>query len=70
MRKMGIEVLDQEGNLRDIGAVIEEVASKWGTWTDAQQQAAAIAIAGKRQYNNLIALFENWNMYESALSTS
>ena len=70
MRQMGIEILDQEGNLRDMGAVIEEVASKWGTWTDAQLQAAAVAIAGKRQYNNLIALFENWNMYESALNTS
>lgn len=70
LRQMGIEVLDQEGNLRDMGNVIEEVAAKWGTWTDAQQQAAAVAIAGKRQYNNLIALFENWDMYESALTTS
>ena len=70
LRQMGIEVLDQEGNLRDMGEVIEEVAAKWGTWTDAQQQAAAVAIAGKRQYNNLIALFENWGMYESALNTS
>jgi TP901 family phage tail tape measure protein len=70
MQQMGIAVLDQEGNLRDMGAVIEDVAAKWGTWTDAQQQAAAVAIAGKRQYNNLIALFENWDMYESALSTS
>ena len=70
LKQMGIDVLDQEGNLRDMGMVIEEVASKWGTWTDAQQQAAAVAIAGKRQYNNLIALFENWDMYESALTTS
>lgn len=70
LRQMGIDVLDQEGNLRDMGTVIEEVAGKWGGWTDAQRQAAAVAIAGKRQYNNLIALFDNWNMYESALTTS
>ena len=70
MKQMGIDVLDETGNLRDMGAVIEEVAAKWGTWTDAQQQAAAVAIAGKRQYNNLIALFENWDMYESSKSTS
>ena len=70
LRQMGIEVLDQEGNLRDMGVVIEEVAGKWNTWTNAQQQAAAVAIAGKRQYNNLIALFENWDMYESARLTS
>lgn len=70
MRQMGIDILDQEGNLRDMGNIIEEVAQKWETWTDAQQQAAAVAIAGKRQYNNLIALFENWDMYESSLATS
>ena len=70
MQQMGINVLDETGNLRDMGEVIEEVAAKWGTWTDAQQQAAAVAIAGKRQYNNLIALFENWDMYESSKSTS
>lgn len=70
MKKMGIDILDQEGNMRDMGIVIEEVAAKWGTWTEAQQQAAAVALAGKRQYNNLIALFENWDMYESNKSTS
>lgn len=70
LKQMGVDVLDQEGNLRDMGEVIEEVAGKWGGWTDAQQQAAAVALAGKRQYNNLIALFENWDMYEKALTTS
>lgn len=70
MKQMGIEILDQQGNLRDMGLVIEETAAKWDTWTEAQRQAAAVAIAGKRQYNNLIALFENWDMYTEALETS
>ena len=70
LKQVGIEVLDQEGNLRNMGTVMEEVAAKWGTWTEAQQQAIAVAMAGKRQYNNLLALFENWDMYESALTTS
>lgn len=70
MKQMGIDILDQEGNMRSMGTVIEEVAAKWDTWTSAQQQAAAVALAGKRQYNNLIALFENWDMYESNKATS
>ena len=70
LQQMGIDVLDQTGNLRDMGTVIEEVAAKWDTWTEAQQQAAAGALAGKRQINNLLALFENWDMYESAVATS
>lgn len=70
LQAMGIQVLDAQGQMRDMGTVIEEVAAKWDTWTSAQQQAAAVAIAGKRQYNNLIALFENWDMYKSAKATS
>lgn len=70
LKQMGIDVLNSEGNLRDMGDVITEVAEKWGGWTQAQQQAAAVALAGKRQYNNLIALFENWDMYEESLTTS
>lgn len=70
MKQMGIDVVDETGNLRDMGTVIEEVAAKWGTWTEAQRQAAAVAMAGKRQYNNLIALFDNWDMYTEALNMS
>ena len=70
LQVMGINVLDQEGNLRDMSSVIAEVAAKWDTWTSAQKQAAAVAMAGKRQYNNLIALFDNWDMYTKALNTS
>lgn len=70
MKQMGIDILDQEGNMRNMGTVIEEVAAKWNTWTSAQQQAAAVALAGKRQYNNLFALFENWDMYEANKAVS
>ena len=27
-------------------------------------------MAGTRQYNNLLALFDNWSMYEKAMNTS
>ena len=66
----GINVLDAKGELRDVGTIIEEVASKWNKWNSAQKQAVAIAMAGTRQYNNLLALFENWDMYTAALETS
>ena len=70
MAQMGIQILDQQGNLRDMSSIIAEVAEKWDGWTQAQRQAAAVAMAGKRQYNNLIALFDNWDMYTDALNTS
>lgn len=70
MADMGIVILDENNNLREMGEIIEEVAAKWDTWTEAQQVAMAQVMAGKRQYNNLVALFENWDMYEDALATS
>ena len=70
LKTMGIDILDSQGQMREMGTVVEEVAAKWDTWSSAQKQAAAVAMAGKRQYNNLIALFENWDMYEDALQTS
>ena len=70
LQAMGIDILDVNGDMRDMTSVMTEVAEKWDTWTRSQQQAAAIAMAGKRQYNNLIALFENWDMYSDALKTS
>lgn len=70
LEKVGISILDTNGDLREMGDVIEEVAGKWNTWTKAQQAAIAQSLAGKRQYNNLVSLFDNWDMYEKALDTS
>jgi TP901 family phage tail tape measure protein len=70
LEKMGVHILDEQNNLRDLGTVINEVAASWSNWTDKQKIAMAEIMAGKRQYNNLIALFDNWDMYTKALNTS
>lgn len=70
MAVMGIRVLDSNNKLREMGDVIEEVGSKWNTFTKEQQVALAQTMAGTRQYNNLVALFDNWDMYTDAIETS
>ena len=70
LKTMGVDVLDSSGQMREMGEVMTEVAQKWDGWTSSQKQAAAVAMAGKRQYNNLIALFDNWDMYGESLTTS
>lgn len=70
MEQLGIEVLNQKGEMRDMGDIIEDTAAKWQTWTQAQKQAAAVAMAGKMQYSRLIALFDNWDKYSAAVQTS
>ena len=65
LQQLGIEVLDAQGELRDMGSVIEEIGMKYQGWTEAQQAAAVQLIAGKRQYTQMMALFENWDMYSA-----
>ena len=66
----GVNVLDANNELRDMGEVIEEVGEKWSSMTREQQIALSQVMAGTRQYNNLLALFDNWDMYTDALETS
>lgn len=70
MKAMGVNVLDANGKLRDMGSVIEEIGGKWQDMTREQQIALSQTMAGTRQYNNLLSLFDNWDMYTKALETS
>ena len=70
MEAMGFNVLNANNQLRDQGEVIEEIGAKWKSLSREQQIALAQTMAGTRQYNNLLALFDNWDMYEKALQTS
>lgn len=70
MAAMGINVLDANGKLRDMGAVVEEIGNKWTTLNREQQVSLAQSIAGTRQYSRMMALFDNWDMYQDAMTTS
>lgn len=70
MAEMGVNVLDTNDKLRDMGEVIEEIGGKWNTFSREQQVALSQIMAGTRQYNNLIALFDNWDKYTDALNTA
>ena len=70
MAQIGFNVLDANGKIRDMGEVIEEIGSKWSVLTREQQISLAQTMAGTRQYNNLLALFENWDMYTKSIRTS
>ena len=70
MASFGINVLNANGELRDMGEVIEEIGGKWNTMSREQQVALSHVMAGQRQYNNLLSLFDNWDMYTKSLNTS
>lgn len=67
LKAVGVNVLDVDGNLRDMGTVMEELMQKWYGMDEATQQAVAIAIAGKRQYTQLLALMNNQDLYQQSM---
>ena len=66
--KIGVKILDTNGEMRDMGTIIEDLGSKWQTMSQAQKTAIAQVVAGKRQYTQLMALFENWDMYQNNMN--
>ena len=68
LQKIGVNILDANGEMRDMGGVIEEIGVKWQGMTTAQKAAVAQTIAGKRQYTQLMALFENWDQYQKNMT--
>ena len=70
LAQIGVNVLDANGNLQDMGDIIENLMTKWNSLTDAQKTATAQAVAGKRQYTQFMALMENQDMYQSNLKVA
>ena len=65
---IGVKILDESGNLREMGDIIIDLGTKWQTMNQAQKTAIAQVVAGKRQYTQLMALFENWDMFQSNMN--
>ena len=70
MADFGINVLDANGKLRDMGDVVEEIGGKWSSLTREQQVSLAQTIAGQRQYSRMMSLFDNWDKYVETLEIS
>lgn len=70
MKEVGIDVLDSSGRFRDLGDIIEQIGSKWSGLSKEQQIYLARTMAGQRQINNLLALFNNWDKYSDLVNIS
>ena len=68
--EVGVSIQTSTGDLRNMGDVIEELMGKWQDLDTAQRQALAVKLAGKYQYNNLMALLENSEMYDENLEAA
>ena len=48
LNKLGISLVDQQGQFRNFGVVIDEVANKWESYDSVEKNAIATAMAGVR----------------------
>lgn len=61
LSKVGISIYDTSGELKAMDRILDEMAAKWENLSKVQQTALAQTVAGVRQYNQLVALMENWH---------
>ena len=70
LEKVGVQVLDVNGDLRDMDDILTDLGSVWETLSSAQQVALAQTVAGVRQYTRLVALMDNWGFFQENLASA
>lgn len=68
LEKVGINIKDSNGELKDMDNIIEEMGNKWQSIDKDQQVALTQQVAGVRQYTQLIALMDNFDYYKENLA--
>ena len=67
LEAVGINIKEQNGELKDMDSILAEMGAKWKMLSKDQQVALAQTVAGVRQYNQLIALMDNFDFYQKNL---
>lgn len=67
LQAVGVQVLDTTGNLKAMDDILDDLGGRWKNLSQAQKVATAQSIAGTRQYNQLIALMDNWEYFQENL---
>ena len=70
LEAVGIDIKDQNGQLKDMDQILDEMGSKWGTLAKDQKVALAQTVAGVRQYNQLMSLMDNWDFFQQNLQVA
>ena len=70
LEAVGINIKDQNGQLKEMDTILDEMGSKWNTLSKDTQVALAQTVAGTRQYTQLVALMDNWDEFGENLKTA
>ena len=66
--KVGIKVLDANGEMREMDDILNDMGNKWDRLSKAEQTALAQTVAGVRQYTHLMSLMENWDKFQDNIN--
>ena len=61
LKKIGVDIIDVNGEMKDMDNILDETASRWDGLTRAQKMAFAETAAGTMQYTKLVSLMDNWD---------
>lgn len=69
LNAIGVNIKNEAGQLKNMDEILDEIGAKWNTIGKDQQIALAQTVAGVRQYNQFIALMDNWDFMQENLQT-
>jgi chromosome segregation ATPase len=64
LQKVGVEVLDAEGQMNSVGDIMEDLMDVWQDLNTTQKNAIATTLAGKYQLARFEALMNSQDLYE------
>lgn len=70
LNKVGINIKDTSGELKDMDVILNELGDRWTTLSRDQQMALAQTVGGVRQYNQLITLMSNWDYFQELVGVA
>lgn len=70
LAKVGIDIKDTTGEIKAMDTILDELGTKWDTLSNDTQMALAQTVAGVRQYNQLISLMNNWDIFKINLGVA
>jgi len=64
--ELGIELANQDGSMRELNVIIDDLTTKFSTMTEAQKASSAEALFGKNAMSGMLAILDdNTGAYES-----
>lgn len=70
LSSVGVQILDVNGELKDMDTILNDLGGRWDSLSQGQKVALAQVVGGMRQYNQLIALMDNWEYFQENLTTA